>query len=141
MKFGSTVTVAILTPAALYDSQCNTGSGSGSGMPLCSGCAPPTYAGFEVNGPGSDAFFVEETFFPFVPLQSSPECLTQPNAVDVTKGETFPSMAGILHVDPYAMKQVLSPVQPSELLRGAYDTSRTMADRSLPHSAAGVRCS
>jgi hypothetical protein len=112
VKFPSTVTVDNLTPAALYDSQCNTDGGAG--MPLCSGCSPPSYAGFEVNGPGASAFFVEETFFPFVPLQSSPECLTQAGAVTVTNGETFPSMAGILDVDPYAGDQVLSPVQPSD---------------------------
>ncbi len=112
VKFPSTVTVDNLTPTVLYDSECNTGSGSG--MPLCTTCAPPTYAGFEVNGPGANAFFVEETFFPFVPLQNSPECLTQPGAVAVTMGETFPFVAGILDTDPYAMQQVLAPVQPSD---------------------------
>jgi hypothetical protein len=112
VKFPSKVTVDDLTPPALYDTQCNTDGGAG--MPLCSGCAPPTYAGFEVNGPGAGAFYVEETFFPFVPLQNSPECLTQMGAVDVTKGETFPSMAGILDVDPYAGKQALSPTSPSD---------------------------
>jgi predicted extracellular nuclease len=112
VKFAGSATVDDLTPAALYDTECNPTAGSG--MPLCSGCAPPTYAGFEVNGPGSDAFFVEETFFPFVPLASSPECTSQPGAVAVTMAETFPFIAGILDVDPYAMKQVLSPVQPSD---------------------------
>jgi hypothetical protein len=112
VKFPSKVTVNNLTPAPLYDSQCNTDGGAG--MPLCTGCSPPTFAGFEVNGPGTGAFFVEETFFPFVPLQSSPECLTQSGAVVVTSGETFPFMAGILDVDPYAGDQVLSPVQPSD---------------------------
>ena len=112
MKFGATVTVDNLTPAALYDSTCNPTNTTPA--PLCSGCAPPTYAGFEVNGPGGSAFFVEETFFPFVPLQNSPECLTQAGAVDVTNGETFPFVAGILDIDPYAMKQVLSPVAPSD---------------------------
>jgi len=112
VKFPTTVTVDNLTPPALYDSECNTDGGAG--MPLCSGCAPPTFAGFEVNGPGTGAFYVEETFFPFVPLASSPECLTQSGAVVVTSGETFPFMAGILDVDPYAGAQVLSPVQPSD---------------------------
>jgi len=111
VKFGSTVTVDNLTPGALYDSECNTDGGAG--MPLCTGCTPPTYAGFEVNGPGAP-FFVEETFFPVVTLASSPECLTQSGAVAVTNGETFPFMAGILDVDPYAGDQVLSPVQPSD---------------------------
>jgi hypothetical protein len=110
VKFPTTVTVDNLTPAALYDSQCTTDGG----MQLCSGCAPPTYSGFEVNGPGANAFFVEETFFPFVPLQNSPECLTQSGAVVVTQGETFPSMAGILDIDPYSAKQALAPVQPSD---------------------------
>jgi hypothetical protein len=114
VKFASNATVDDLTPAGLYDTECNTGSGSGSAMPLCSGCTPPTYAGFEVNGPGANAFFVEETFFPFVPLASSPECVSQSGAVAVTMGEVFPFMAGILDVDPYAGKQVLSPVQPSD---------------------------
>lgn len=110
VKFPTTVTVDDLTPAALYDSQCTTDGG----MQLCTGCAPPTYSGFEVNGPGANAFFVEETFFPFVPLQNSPECLTQSGAVVVTQGETFPSMSGILDVDPYSARQVLAPVQPSD---------------------------
>jgi hypothetical protein len=112
VKFPSLVTVDNVTPTALYDSQCNPSSVSPP--PLCSGCAPPTYAGFEVNGPGAGAFYVEELFFPFVPLQSSPECLTQTGAVVVKTGATFPSMAGILDVDPYAMVQVLSPVQPAD---------------------------
>ena len=112
VKFPSTVTVDNLTPAALYDSQCNPDGGAG--MPLCTGCSPPTYAGFEVNGPGASAFFVEETFFPVVPLENSPECVSQAGAVAVTNGETFPFMAGILDVDPYAGDQVLSPVQPSD---------------------------
>jgi hypothetical protein len=110
VKFPSTVTVDNLTPTALYDSECNTDGG----MPLCSGCAPPTYAGFEVNGPGASAFFVEETFFPFVTLANSPECLTQSGAVPVTVNETFPFMAGILDVDPYAGDQSIAPVQPSD---------------------------
>ena len=118
VKYPSTITVDDLTPAALYDTECDTGSGSGSGsgsaMPLCTTCAPPTYAGFEVDGPGSDAFFVEETFFPVVTLASSPECTTQSGAVPVKMGETFPFMAGILDTDPYAMRQVLAPVQPSD---------------------------
>ncbi len=112
VKFAGSATVDDLTPVALYDTECNPTAGSG--MPLCSGCTPPTYAGFEVNGPGSDAFFVEETFFPFVTLASSPECTSQAGAVPVTMGESFPFIAGILDVDPYAMKQVLSPVQPSD---------------------------
>jgi hypothetical protein len=111
VKFPSTATVDNLTPAALYDTEC---AGSGSGMPLCSGCEPPTYSGFEVNGPGSNAFFVEETFFPFVPLENSPECASAAGAVAVTMGEMFPFIAGILDVDPYSMKQALSPVQPSD---------------------------
>jgi hypothetical protein len=111
VKFPTTVTVDNLTPAALYDTECN--KDGGAGMPLCTGCEPPTYAGFEVNGPGAP-FFVEETFFPVVTLASSPECLTQSGAVAVTNGETFPFMAGILDVDPYAGQQALSPVQPSD---------------------------
>jgi hypothetical protein len=110
VKFPTTVTVDDVTPAALYDSECNTDGGK----PLCSGCEPPTYAGFEVNGPGASAFFVEETFFPFVNLENSPECLTEPDAGDVTVNQTFPFMAGILDVDPYAGQQALSPVQPSD---------------------------
>jgi hypothetical protein len=123
VKYPSSVTVDNLTPPALYDSECAVGSGSGSGsggsgsgsgsMPLCSGCAPPTYSGFEVTA-GSGTFFVEETFFPFVPLENSPECLTQPGAVDVADNGTFPFVAGILDLDPYSEKQALSPVQPSD---------------------------
>jgi hypothetical protein len=115
VRYPSAVTVDNLTPPALYDTSCDTGSGSnsGSGMPLCSGCAPPSYSGFEVSASGS-AFFVEETFYPFVPLENSPECLTQHGAVVVTKGETFPYVAGILDVDPYSSKQALSPAQPSD---------------------------
>jgi hypothetical protein len=40
--------------------------------------------------------------------------VSQAGAVAVTNGETFPFMAGILDVDPYAGDQVLSPVQPSD---------------------------
>jgi len=111
VKFPTTVTVDNVTPTALYDSKCSTDGG----MPLCSGCEPPTYAGFEVNGPGASAFFVEETFFDFVNLESSPECLTAGDAgTNVTVGETFPLMAGILDVDPYAGDQAISPAQPSD---------------------------
>jgi hypothetical protein len=112
VKYANTVTVDDVTPSALYDSECDTDGGAG--MPLCSGCEPPTYAGFEVNGPGANAFFVEETFFPFVPLASSPECLAQTGAVPVKKGQTFPFMAGILDVDPYSMRQALAPTGPSD---------------------------
>ena len=111
VKYGSTLTVDNLTPSALYDSQCNPDGGTG--MPLCTGCSPPTYAGFEVNGPGAP-FYVEETFFPVVTLASSPECVSQMGAVAVTNGETFPFMAGILDVDPYAGVQALAPTQPSD---------------------------
>src|ERR1700733_4708703 len=100
VKFAGSATVDDLTPPALYDTECNPTAGSG--MPLCSGCTPPTYAGFEVNGPGSDAFFVEETFFPAVTLANSPGSPSQAGAVPVTMGETFPFVAGILDVDPYA---------------------------------------
>jgi hypothetical protein len=112
VKFPTTITVDNLTPAALYDTECKTGDAGG--MPLCTGCEPPTYAGFEVNGPGTGAFFVEETFFPFVPLASSPECVAEAGSAAVTNGETFPFMAGILDVDPYAGQQALSPTQPSD---------------------------
>lgn len=112
VKFPSTVTVDNLTPAALYDTQCNVGDAGG--MPLCTGCTPPTYSGFEANGPGAGAFFVEETFFPFVPLASSPECVAEAGAAAVTNGQMFPFMAGILDVDPYAGEQALSPTRPAD---------------------------
>ena len=83
-------------------------------MPLCTGCTPPTYSGFEANGPGAGAFFVEETFFPFVPLASSPECVAEAGAAAVTNGQMFPFMAGILDVDPYAGEQALSPTRPAD---------------------------
>ena len=114
VSFPGKVTVDDTEPAALYDTQCLPDGGTG--MPLCTGypCSPPTYSGFEVNGPGADAFFVEEFFFGFVPLENSPDCFKVAGAVVVTKGETFPHMSGILEYDGFAGKQYLAPVQSSD---------------------------
>jgi hypothetical protein len=114
VSFPGMVKVTDTEPAALYDSQCLPDGGTG--MPLCTGypCSPPTYSGFEVNGPGADAFFVEEFFFGFVPLENSPDCFKVAGAVIVKDEQTFPHMAGILDYDGFAGKQYLAPVQPSD---------------------------
>jgi hypothetical protein len=101
VKLSETLTVTDLTPAALYDTQCNTDAGA---MGLCSGCSPPTYSGFQATDAASDLIYVEQYLFPGDPLQSSPEC--EPN---VTKGEAFPFMEGILDYDGYASAQFMAP--------------------------------
>ncbi len=57
---------------------------------------------------------IEASFFATDPLQSSPECLTQPGVTPVTVGMTFSSMQGVLDFDPYAQQQQLSPVTPAD---------------------------
>ena len=112
VKLSETLTVTNLTPAALYDTQCNTDGGTG--MPLCSGCAPPTYSGFQATDSASDVIYVEQYLFPGDPLQSSPECVSAAGQVAVTNGETFPFMEGILDYDPYASAQFMAPRVPSD---------------------------
>ncbi len=57
--------------------QHHCGTPTADGGPLCSGCAPPTYSGFQVSDSASNVIYVEQYLFPGDPLQSSPECLTQ----------------------------------------------------------------
>jgi hypothetical protein len=83
-------------------------------MSLCTGCAPPSYSGFEATDSASNVIYVEQYLFPGDPLQSSPECLTQPGQVAVTQGETFPFMVGILDYDGYASAQFLAPRTPAD---------------------------
>jgi predicted extracellular nuclease len=113
VKLNETLTVTNLTPAALYDTQCNTG-GTDAGMPLCTGCSPPSYSGFQATDSASNVIFVEQYLFPGDPLQSSPECVSMPGQVAVTMGETFPFMEGILDIDPYANAQFMAPRSPSD---------------------------
>jgi predicted extracellular nuclease len=111
VKLSETLTVQNLTPTALYDTQCNTDAGA---MGQCTGCAPPTYSGFQVTDSSSAIIYVEQYLFPGDPLQSSPECVSMPGQVAVTQGQTFPFMEGILEYDPYAQAQFLAPRGPSD---------------------------
>jgi len=111
VKLSETLTVADLTPKALYDTQCNTDAGA---MGTCSGCAPPTYSGFQASDSANDVIYVEQYLFPGDPLQSSPECVSMSGQVAVTQGETFPFMEGILDYDGYAMAQFMAPRGPSD---------------------------
>jgi predicted extracellular nuclease len=112
------LTVDSVTPQALYDTQCATtvadGGAADAGPTMCTGCAPPTYSGFQANDGSGNEIYVEDFFFNSDPLQSSPECLTQPGVVAVSVGMTFSKMAGILDYDGYAKAQDLMPVQPSD---------------------------
>jgi predicted extracellular nuclease len=112
VKLAETLTVTNLTPGALYDTKCNTDGGAG--MPLCTGCSPPSYSGFQATDSASDTIYVEQYLFPGDPLQSSPECVSMSGQVAVTQGQTFPFMEGILDYDGYAMGQFLAPRSPSD---------------------------
>lgn len=117
VKYDATkLTVDDLTPTALYDTSCNTGvdAGADAGLPLCTGCAPPSYSGFQANDGQGHEVYIENVFFETDPLQSSPECKTASGAVPVTLGMTFSSMQGILDYDSYAAAQQIAPVQASD---------------------------
>jgi hypothetical protein len=127
VKLATKLTVDSVTPPALYDTQCasaipdggadaaaDAAAGDAGSMPSCSGCAPPTYSGFQANDGSGHEIYIENYFFNSEPLQSSPECLTQPGAVPVTDGMTFSSMAGVLDFDGYASAQDIMPVQASD---------------------------
>lgn len=116
VKLAETLTVTNLTPSALYDTECATADGgtTDGGVTLCSGCAPPSYSGFQTSDSANDVIYVEQYLFPGDPLQSSPECLTAAGQVAVTQGETFPFMEGILDYDGYAMAQFMAPRGPSD---------------------------
>jgi len=116
VKYATKLTVDNLTPTPLYDTSCNTGgdAGADAGLPLCTGCAPPTYSGFQANDGQGHEVYVENVFFSTDPLQSSPECTSASGAVPVTLGMTFSSMQGILDYDSYAAAQQIAPVQASD---------------------------
>jgi predicted extracellular nuclease len=128
------LTVDNVNPAALFNTSCGSvppdagaadaggkkgkdagGGEGGLSLPQCSPlCEPPVYSGFRANdGMGNEAY-IEATFFSTDPLQSSPECLTQPGVVPVTVGDTFSSMTGVLDYDGYGSVQELSPVTTSD---------------------------
>ena len=111
VKLATKVTVDDVTPTALYDTSCAGDAGVGGS---CTGCAPPTYSGFEVvDGSGNKAL-VEDAFYSSEHLASSPECLTQPSAVPVHVATTFSAITGILDYDVYGSVQVLEPVQDTD---------------------------
>jgi hypothetical protein len=117
VKYDATkLTVDDLTPTPLYDTSCNTGGDAGldAGLPLCTGCAPPSYSGFQANDGQGHEVYIENVFFSTDPLQSSPECTSAAGAVPVTIGMTFSSMQGILDYDPYAAAQQIAPVQATD---------------------------
>src|SRR5208283_403796 len=112
-------TVDDVTPSALLDTQCTTvvpsDAGPDAGMIECATpCSPPAYSGFTANDGKGNEVNIEATFFATDPLQSSPECLTQPGVTPVAKGMTFSAMQGVLDFDVYAQQQQLSPVTPSD---------------------------
>jgi predicted extracellular nuclease len=112
VKLAETLTVSNLTPSALYNTTCGTATADGG--PLCTGCTPPTYSGFQATDSASNVIYVEQYLFPGDPLQSSPECVSMSGQVAVTAGETFPFMEGILDYDGYASAQFMAPRGPSD---------------------------
>lgn len=117
---GSSFTVSDVTPSDLYDTNCAKADGGVlNGVTLCSGCMPPTYAGFAVTDAGNAKIYVEETFYSTNKLASSPECVNGASTADQVKvGRPFTALAGILDVDPYAPKGtttvVLQPTSASD---------------------------
>jgi hypothetical protein len=114
VKLATTVTVDSVTPTQLYDTQCAM-TDAGGAMPLCSGCAPPTYSGFQVNDGAGHEVLIENTFYNSENLASSPECSTMGTpAVPVNVGNKFTVVTGVLDFDPNGMVQALSPVLDSD---------------------------
>jgi len=116
LSSGGKLTVDDVTPSALADTGASCGATfADGGVPACTQkCEPPVYSGFSVNDGAGDEVYIEAPFLNTDPLQSSPECLTQPGVTPVTVGETFSKMSGILDVDPYSGKQAVSPVLPAD---------------------------
>jgi hypothetical protein len=114
VKVAVTLTVDDVTPAKLYDTQCANVDGGTGTMPLCSGCAPPSYSGFQANDGMGHEVIIENTFYNSENLASSPECLTAMGAIPVHVGDKFTTITGILDFDPNGMVQALSPVQDSD---------------------------
>jgi predicted extracellular nuclease len=113
VKLATKVTVDNVTPQSLYYTKCSMsdgGAGPDGGATLCTGCAPPTYGGFQVNDGSSHELLVENHFYTSEHLQGSPECLTQMGAIPVMNGTTFSSITGVLDFNPTSMVQTLSPV-------------------------------
>lgn len=138
---GTTLTVDDVTPSALLDTECTTvigpdggaldsgsadagdagdagqigASDAGGGILSCATlCEPPAYSGFRANDGMGNEVNIEASFFATDPLQSSPECLTQPNVTPVVVGTAFTMMQGVLDYDPYASQQQISPVTPAD---------------------------
>jgi hypothetical protein len=123
LAIASKLVVDSVTPMALADTSSSCGAvfpsadgGAGdAGPPACaSKCEPPVYSGFQANDGTGNEVYIEAPFFHTDPLQSSPECLTQPGVTPVTVGMTFSSMSGVLDVDPYSGAQSISPVLPAD---------------------------
>jgi hypothetical protein len=118
------LTVDNVTPSALLDTSCTSviapdggawDAGAEGGLASCATpCEPPAYSGFTANDGNGNEVNIEASFFATDPLQSSPECLTQPGVTPVLVGTTFSSMQGVLDFDPYAGQQQLSPVTPAD---------------------------
>lgn len=111
VKLANVVTVDNVTPMALYDTNCAGDAGVNG---LCTSCGPPSYSGFEAADGSGNKVLIEQFFYGSENLQSSPECLTQKNAVPVTNGMTFSMVTGILDFDTYGKVQVLQPVTDSD---------------------------
>lgn len=117
VKLATKVTVDDVTPQAFYYAKCamgDGGAGPDGGAALCSGCAPPTYAGFQVNDGSGHELLIENHFYTSEHLQGSPECLTQMGAIPVTVGMTFSVITGVLDFNATSMVQTLSPVADSD---------------------------
>jgi hypothetical protein len=89
----------------------DAGPGTYECAPLCE---PPAFSGFTANDGAGNEVNVEAQFFATDPLQSSPECLTQPGVTAVLVGTKFTTMQGVLDFDPYAGQQQISPVTPAD---------------------------
>lgn len=127
VAIATTLVVDSVTPAALFDTECGKvpsdagveggpkDGGAEAGLPHCAIlCEPPVYSGFRANDGAGNEVFIEAPFFYTDPLQSSPECLTQPKVVPVIVGDSFTAMQGILDIDPYGQVQDLAPVLTSD---------------------------
>jgi hypothetical protein len=105
------VTADDVTPPALYNAKC----GADGGMPLCSGCVPPTYSGFQANDGFGDEAYIENFFYPTEHMENSPECLSATGTtLQVMVGTTFSTMIGILDLDTASGMQALYPVTDSD---------------------------
>jgi hypothetical protein len=119
------LTVDSVTPKALYDTECNTGTTptdggadggkADAGPPMCTGCTPPTYSGFQAHDGSGNELYIEDFFFAYDTYQSSPECAHATGQIPVTVGMTFSAITGIIDYDGYASAQALYPLSNADI--------------------------